>query len=103
MKELGPNEGMNALRHPDCRYCDEYERLLRGPTEEVRQLKAKLEAAAAGLRARDELLSAIKQHRNATESRCRMLSSREASDSLLKPDRDLYEVAERVEAGEGER
>lgn len=45
-----------------------------------------------------ELLSAIKVHRNATESRCRLLSSREATDSMLKPDRDLYIAAEQIEA-----
>lgn len=39
MKALGPDEGMNALRHPDCRFCAEYERLLRGVTAENRQLK----------------------------------------------------------------
>lgn len=42
MEQLGPNEGMNALRHPDCRFCDEYQRLLRGPEEEARQLKKQL-------------------------------------------------------------
>lgn len=43
MKELGPDEGINRLKHPDCRACAEYERLLRGVAEENRQLKAKLE------------------------------------------------------------
>lgn len=42
MKELGPNEGMNKLRHPDCRWCDEYLLILRGVTAENRQLKATL-------------------------------------------------------------
>jgi len=46
------------------------------------------------------LLSAIKIHRNATESRLRLLDSRgEAARCMLKPDRDLYETAERIEAG----
>jgi hypothetical protein len=43
---------------------------------------------------RDQLLSAIKQHKNATESRLRLLDSRgEAERCMLKPDRDLYEFA----------
>lgn len=47
---------------------------------------------------RDLLLSTIKQHRQATESRLRLLDSRgEAAKSMLKPDRDLYEAAERVQ------
>lgn len=37
MKSLGPNEGMNALRHPDCRFCDEYQRLLQGPISQLAQ------------------------------------------------------------------
>lgn len=46
---------------------------------------------------RDQLLRAIKQHRQATESRLRLLDSRgEAAKSMLKPDRDLYAVLDRV-------
>lgn len=44
------------------------------------------------------LLSAIKQHRNATESRLRHFDSRgEAARCMLKPDRDLYDALERQE------
>jgi len=50
---------------------------------------------------RDQLLSQIKQHRNATESRLRLLASAarqpESSDLLLKPDRDLYATAQAIE------
>lgn len=31
--------GMDALRHPDCRYCDEYERVIRGKMIEIRELR----------------------------------------------------------------
>jgi hypothetical protein len=48
MKPLGPDEGINALRHPDCRFCDEHQRLMRGPTEEVRQLKNKVAELEGG-------------------------------------------------------
>lgn len=44
-----------------------------------------------------KLLSQVKQHRNATESRLRMLNGREALDTMLAPDRDLYLAADRVE------
>jgi hypothetical protein len=27
MRELGPDEGINRLQHPDCRACDERERV----------------------------------------------------------------------------
>lgn len=37
MKSLGPDEGMNALRHPDCRFCTEYERLLKGERSQLAQ------------------------------------------------------------------
>lgn len=48
---------------------------------------------------RDVLLSAIKQHRQATESRLRLLDSRgEAAKAMLKPDRDLYEALGEFEA-----
>lgn len=47
---------------------------------------------------RDALFSAVKQHRNATVSRLKLLAQAsrvpEASDLMLKPDRDLYEAAE---------
>lgn len=49
---------------------------------------------------RNVLLSAIKQHRNATVSRLKLLAAGarqpEPSDLMLKPDRDLYEAAERL-------
>lgn len=52
---------------------------------------------------RDKLLSAIKQHRNATESRLRLLAAGarqpESSDLMLKPDRDLYQLADSIEQG----
>lgn len=45
------------------------------------------------------LLGAVKQHRQATESRLRLLDSRgEAGKSMLKPDRDLYDEVEAIEA-----
>ena len=50
MSPLGPDEGINALRHPDCRFCDEYQRLLRGVAEENRQLKARLAESEAATR-----------------------------------------------------
>jgi len=55
MKELGPDEGMNALRHPDCRFCAEYERLLRGVKEEARQAKARVAEL-------DQMLKASEEH-----------------------------------------
>ena len=54
---------------------------------------------------RKQLLSAIKQHRNATESRLRMLNGREAIDTMLKPDQALYNLAYqmiREQSGSGE-
>lgn len=49
---------------------------------------------------RDQLLSAIKQHKNATISRLKLLAGAarqpESSDLVLKPDRDLYEAAEKL-------
>lgn len=49
---------------------------------------------------RDQLLSAVKQHRNATVSRLKLLAGAarqpESSDLMLKPDRDLYEAAEKL-------
>lgn len=50
MKELGPNEGMNALRHPDCRWCDEYQQLLRGVMAERDQWKERALKAEQGKR-----------------------------------------------------
>lgn len=52
---------------------------------------------------RDQLLSAIKVHRNATESRLRLLSNREGSDGMLKPDRDLYDFATSIQAEKEKR
>jgi hypothetical protein len=49
VKPLGPDEGINALRHPDCRACDEWERINLGLITENRQLKEKL-AQASGPR-----------------------------------------------------
>jgi type II secretory ATPase GspE/PulE/Tfp pilus assembly ATPase PilB-like protein len=42
MKPLGPNEGINRLRHLDCKFCDEYQRLMQGEAEKNRQLRQKL-------------------------------------------------------------
>lgn len=42
MKELGPDEGGNRLRHPDCRACKESERVNVGLLAENTQLKKKL-------------------------------------------------------------
>lgn len=42
MKPLGPNEGIYRLQHPDCRACEERERLNLGIMEENRQLRQKL-------------------------------------------------------------
>lgn len=47
---------------------------------------------------RQALLSAIKTHRNATESRVKLMDSRNEARNLIKSDRDLYEIAERIEA-----
>lgn len=44
-----------------------------------------------------DLLSAIKVWQNATESRCRLLSNRESSDSMLAPDRALIEATREIE------
>lgn len=30
---------MDDLRHPECRYCDEYERVIRGKVAEIAELK----------------------------------------------------------------
>ena len=43
-----------------------------------------------------ELLSAYKVWKNATESRCRLLSSREASDTMLFPDRAFIAAADQI-------
>jgi hypothetical protein len=43
MNELGPDEGINRLQHPDCRACRERERLNLGIMEENRQLKVDLD------------------------------------------------------------
>lgn len=42
MKELGPDEGLNALQHPDCRACEERKRLSLGQLAEIKTLKGKL-------------------------------------------------------------
>lgn len=68
--------------------------------EDVRALDAKLFASEDRSHLK-ELLSAIKQHRNATESRLRLINGREASDTMLKPDANLYQEAERIEAEAG--
>ena len=33
---------MDDLRHPDCRYCDEYERVIKGKVSELAELKKQL-------------------------------------------------------------
>lgn len=67
-----------------------------GGEAEERILEAQ-RVAASGTRDRKQLLSAIKQHRNATKSRLRTVNGREASDTMLKPDRDLYKLADQIE------
>jgi hypothetical protein len=48
----------------------------------------------------DSLRSAVKIHRQATESRLRLLDSRgEAAKAMLKPDRDLYDVLDSLDSG----
>ncbi len=39
MRGLGPDEGLNALRHPDCRACDEREI---GQLAQIRRLREAL-------------------------------------------------------------
>jgi DNA repair exonuclease SbcCD ATPase subunit len=61
---------------------------LREAEEERNEMR---QAWAESNRVIGRLRSAVKQHRNATESRLRLLDSRgEAEKSMLKPDRDLY-------------
>lgn len=48
MRELGPDEGMNRLRHPDCRACAEEERLNAGIMAENRALKERVECLEHG-------------------------------------------------------
>ncbi len=48
MKDLGPDEGMNALQHPDCRACEERKKLSLGQIEEIRQLKLRVVELEAG-------------------------------------------------------
>jgi hypothetical protein len=47
-------------------------------------------------RERNELLSAYRVWKNATEERCRLLSKREALDAMLFPDRAFIEAVERI-------
>ena len=106
MKELGPNEGMNALRHEDCRFCDEYERLIRGRAEENRQLKERLTKgleqastddrreiaeAAVDMRQRSEGLRRIADHADVEAERL---------ENILSggPDRAVLRGRELVEA-----
>jgi hypothetical protein len=42
VKELGPDEGINRLQHPDCRACQERERVNVGLLAENRHLKEAL-------------------------------------------------------------
>lgn len=68
---------------------------------EGRRERDRAEAAEATIQRvreeRDELISAVKQWRNATESRLRLLDSRgEAAKAMLKPDADLMAILERV-------
>lgn len=95
MSELGPDEGINALQHPDCRACAERERLSLGQIAENRALKSKVDPLQADRRA---FLSAFKVWKDATEKRCRLLSSREATDSTLFPDRAFIEAVEQIRA-----
>jgi hypothetical protein len=44
-----------------------------------------------------DLLSACKQWRQATESRLRLITNREMSDSLLAPDKALFEAIDKAE------
>lgn len=41
-EKLGPDEGINALQHPDCRACTERKRLSLGQVAEIEALKKKL-------------------------------------------------------------
>jgi hypothetical protein len=45
----------------------------------------------------DDLLSSCKQWRQATESRLRLVTNREMSDSLLAPDKALFDAIEKAE------
>ena len=45
---------------------------------------------------RDRLLSAYKVWKDATLKRCKLLSSRESSDSMLFPDQAFIETADRI-------
>lgn len=101
MKELGPNEGMNALRHPECRFCDEYEQLIRGVAAERDQLKKQVADQEARYRtAYEELDAAVRQWENATTSRLKLLAAParqpESSDLRLKPDAALFEARKSI-------
>lgn len=39
MSDLGPNEGINRLQHPDCGACEERKRLSLGQLAEIRHLR----------------------------------------------------------------
>ena len=64
--------------------------------------EARLMVLAAEARAgkaaeqRDRLLSAYKVWKDATLKRCKLLSSRESSDSMLFPDQAFIETADRI-------
>lgn len=53
------------------------------------------ESVDSGL-ALKQVLSAFKVWKQATESRCRLLSSREASDTMLFPDRAFIDAVEEI-------
>jgi hypothetical protein len=61
---LESGEGLDGMQHPDCRACEERKRLNLGIMEENRQLRRIVD-----LDAHVRLLSAVKQWRDATESR----------------------------------
>lgn len=98
MKPLGPDEGLNALRHPDCRTCAERERLGLGQLAEIKALKEKLAPVEAKTRLykqqRDELLAAIEAHR--TQGNLAPRGNETAAD------RNLYRAAERVRKGKSD-
>lgn len=74
---------------------------IEGPPETVDWEKhaASIDQARLYKQQRDELLSAYKVWKDATVKRCKLLSSREATDSMLFPDQAFIEAVERVRKG----
>lgn len=66
MKELGPDEGINRLQHPDCRACKERDRLNLGIMAENRALKGRLQRV--GLRSLGEAIEVAEHHLDAGSS-----------------------------------